>query len=191
MSDDTYDEEPELNLYFSNIVTAFCLSTSIDLKLLTKRGMNTFYDSLKRMTRIRLTEPKIFASIWYTGKVVCAGAQDSDEAYCNAKYLAKLIKNLGFDVKMKQYRIVNVSASCKLPYQIDLSSLAFKCPDISYLPERHPGALWHIDEFKATLTIYKTGNVTVFATGMVTAGKAMKKFLRLMKDMDGSGLEIV
>ena len=184
MSDGLDNEETEINLYFSNVVCAFSMSTDIDLKLLAKTCINTYYDSHKGMTRIHLTERRIFASIWGNGKAVCAGAQDNEESYCNAKYLAKLIKNLGFDVKMRRFRIVNVTASCKLPHEINLHSLSLKCPDVNYLPYKHPGALWSMDEFNATLTIFKTGSITIFATSMDCVGQALERYLALTEGLE-------
>ena len=169
--------EDQLSVYFCNIVCSFHTSHPIDLRLLCSKAINVVYEGQHNLVRMDLTNPKIFASIWPSGKIVCAGAQLETEAYSNAKYVAKLLKNLGFEVKMRRYRVVNVMASCKLPYKIDLQLLARNCDVVSYEPEIQPGAVWKMDELNAAMTIFNSGNMTIFSRSCEGALKAVEKFL--------------
>ena len=175
------DENSNINLYFSNVVCAFSVSTQIDLKLLATIGLNACFIAEKNMVKLHFVEPRIFASIWKSGKVVCAGAQDEDEAYSNAKYVAKLLKNFGFNVKMRKYRIVNVMASCKVPYNIDLCWLSDTrgSAEVIYAPDIHPGATWRLPDSRANMKVFSTGSVTILAPDVDGIYKALEKLLEV------------
>lgn len=62
---------------------------------------------------------------------------------------------------IRNFKICNIMATCKMPFGIKIEEIARKYPKASYEPEVHSGLNWHFDDPKATLVIHTTGNITV------------------------------
>ena len=173
----------EMAFYVSNVVCAFTVSHPIDLKLLAKTGLNVRHLPDKKMVSMQLREPiNASCSIWASGRIVCAKAQSEEEAINNAKCVAKFIQNLGFQVEMRELKVVNVMATTALPFGLDLPAMiAFQGsdPDFYLNLESHPGATMRLHQFKSTLKILATGKVTVMAPSVDDVAKALEHFIGL------------
>lgn len=102
------------------------------------------------------------ASVWSSGKVWCTGATSEANAHIGARRIARRIQKLGFPCKFSNYRILNMLATCEMPFGIRLYALAENYPLTAiYEPELHSGLTYQIKEPKATLKVYTTGSVVI------------------------------
>jgi len=164
---------PTLDIKVSNVVCKFRVRCHINLRKLAQEAFNTEYDAAHSKVTLRLRKPHCIANIWSSGKIAIFGAKS--EALCKqgARRVARLLqKRLNFEVKgLCCFEIVNIMASCKLPFGIKLPAFAaaHRTKDCSYEPELHAAANYrHIDpESKKSLF-----NLKVFSSGAIT-GTAM------------------
>ncbi|RMC12970.1 hypothetical protein DUI87_10499 [Hirundo rustica rustica] len=69
---------------------------------------------------MKLRKPRITATIWSSGKVICTGATSEEEAKFGARRLARSLQKLGFQVIFTDFKVVNVLAVCNMPFEIRL-----------------------------------------------------------------------
>uniref|UniRef100_A0A672N3N2 TBP-like 1 n=1 Tax=Sinocyclocheilus grahami TaxID=75366 RepID=A0A672N3N2_SINGR len=69
---------------------------------------------------MKLRKPRITATIWSSGKIICTGATSEEEAKLGARRLARCLQKIGFKVRFSDFKVVNVLAVCSLPFQIRL-----------------------------------------------------------------------
>ncbi|OXB73211.1 UNVERIFIED_CONTAM: hypothetical protein H355_011909, partial [Colinus virginianus] len=113
---------------------------------------------------MKLRKPRITATIWSSGKVICTGATSEEEAKFGARRLARCLQKLGFQVIFTDFKVVNVLAVCNMPFEIRLPEFTKNNrPHASYEPELHPAVCYRIKTLRATLQIFSTGSITVTA----------------------------
>lgn len=64
-------------------------------------------------------------------------------------------------VRLRDYKICNVLATCRLPFGVKIEEMAGKYKEAQYEPELSVGLVWKFVEPKASLRIHTTGSVTV------------------------------
>ncbi|MBN3310870.1 TBPL1 protein, partial [Amia calva] len=147
---------PNSNGYSKILVAVDRFSKSC--RLLPLKGLPSALEKVL----MKLRKPRITASIWSSGKIICTGATSEEEAKIGARRLARCLQKLGFKVKFTEFKVVNVLAVCTMPFEIRLPEFTKKNrPIASYEPELHPAASYRIKNLKATLQIFSTGSVTV------------------------------
>lgn len=79
-----------------------------------------------------------------------------------ARRYSRCLQKLGFNVRFRNFRIVNVLGTCSMPWGIMIVNFSEKYKkDASYEPELHPGVTYKLYNPKATLKIFSTGSITV------------------------------
>jgi TATA-box binding protein (TBP) (component of TFIID and TFIIIB) len=123
---------------------------------------------------MKLRKPYTTATIWPSGKITCAGAKSEPEAYKAARRYCRLLQKMQFKVKLSNYRVVNVLATCTMPFYMDIIKLAdaYK-KECSYEPELHPGATFKLKELKSTLKLFTTGSITLTSPSVEYAQRAI------------------
>ncbi|XP_013388598.1 TATA box-binding protein-like protein 1 [Lingula anatina] len=118
----------------------------------------------RNMVSMKIRHPKATASIWSSGKITCTGATSEEEAKKAGRKVARALQKLGFNVKFASFRVVNVLATCILPFAIRIQTFSDENRNnASYEPELHPGVTYKIKDPKATLKVFSTGSITVTA----------------------------
>uniref|UniRef100_A0A4W5L4E5 TBP-like 1 n=1 Tax=Hucho hucho TaxID=62062 RepID=A0A4W5L4E5_9TELE len=84
---------------------------------------------------MKLRKPRVTASIWSSGKIICTGATSEDEAKQGARRLARTLQKLGFKVR-------DDTADLLFSFFIKFVKI--------YEPELHPAATYRIKTLKAT-----------------------------------------
>ena len=129
-----------------------------------------------QMVNMRLRKPYTTATIWSSGKITCAGAKSESDAYKAARRYCRLLQKMQFRVKLINYRVVNVLATCSMPFGIDIIRIANKFQkECSYEPELHPGATFKLKDLKTTLKLFTTGSVTLTAPSVSVAQQAINQ----------------
>ena len=78
------------------------------------------------------------------------------------------------DIRIKNWRIVNVLGTCTLPFAIKIVPFSQAFKEASYEPELHPGVTYKIKNPKATLKIFSTGSITVTAPSVANVQAAIE-----------------
>ena len=130
---------------------------------------------------MRLRKPHTTATIWPSGKITCAGARSESDAYKAARRYCRLLQKMQFRVKLNNYRVVNVLATCTMPFGIDIIRIANKFQkECSYEPELHPGATFKLSDIKTTLKLFTTGSVTLTAPSVSVAQQAVNRMYPIL-----------
>ena len=126
------------------------------------------------MLNMKLRKPYTTATIWSSGKITCAGAKSEPDAYKAARRYCRLLQKMQFKVKMSNYRVVNVLATCTVPFNIDIIRVANQFrKECSYEPELHPGATFKLKDFKSTLKLFTTGSITLTSPSVELVRKSI------------------
>uniref|UniRef100_A0A4W5KR36 TBP-like 1 n=1 Tax=Hucho hucho TaxID=62062 RepID=A0A4W5KR36_9TELE len=98
---------------------------------------------------MKLRKPRVTASIWSSGKIICTGATSEDEAKQGARRLARTLQKLGFKVRDDT-------------------------ADLLYEPELHPAATYRIKTLKATVQVFSTGSLTITGPNVQAVATAVE-----------------
>ena len=178
-----------INIRIVNVVSTVSLECQLSLRELALKLQNSEYNP-KRINAliIRIKKPKTAALVFSNGKMVVVGADNEDDSKQAAKIYAKNIKSLGYnDIKFKNFKNENVVASCDANFQIQLTKLSLKLKLInnkncSYEPDIFPGLIYHMQDPKICLLIFKSGKlVFVGAKQRNDIYSAFEKIFPLLK----------
>ncbi|KAK8757777.1 hypothetical protein V5799_004591 [Amblyomma americanum] len=104
--------DPGIFPQIQNVVSTVNLGCRLNLKAIALRAWNVKYNPDHcRALIMRIREPRTTASIFSSGKMVCAGAKSEEESRLAARKYARIIQKLGFELypglifKMKKPRI--------------------------------------------------------------------------------------
>jgi len=173
------DEEgsPEVDIVINNVVCSFSVRCHLNLKEIALSGSNVEYRRENGMVTMKLRHPYTTASIWSSGKITCTGANSEDQARVSARKFSRILQRLDDkykDIRIKNWRIVNVLGTCTLPFAIKITPFSQAFREASYEPELHPGVTYKIKFPKATLKIFSTGSITVTAPSVANVEAAIK-----------------
>ena len=161
------DEIPQPRIV--NIVSMVDLGYKLNLREIALKCTNSEYNP-KRINAVimRIKEPKAAALIFNTGIIICLGAKNEEDSRKAAKIFAVNIKRLGYDVKFKNFKIVNIVGTCDLKFSIKLNPLNAKInyefkdsgkKICHYEPELFPGLIYHMSNPQLTLLIFSSGKI--------------------------------
>ena len=172
---DTALLNPEIqNLRIVNVVSMVDLGCQLNLSDIAKSCKNSEYNPVRLNAVImRIKEPKSVALIFNSGKMVCAGAKNEEDSKTAAKKFAKTVKKLVNEVIFKNFRIINMVATCDFKFRVHLtklnSEISYKLrktlnskeleKKISYEPQIFPGLIYHMDKPKLAVLIFSSGKV--------------------------------
>ena len=159
-----------------NIVSMVNLRVPLNLKLIALKCRNSEYNPSRiNAVIMRIKEPKAAALIFNSGIITVLGARDKEKSKQAAKIFAKQIKNLGYEAKFSDFKIVNIVATCDLGFPIKLTQLNIKInymlsknkstndedekSPCHYEPEVFPGLIYHMTKPELTLLIFQSGKM--------------------------------
>lgn len=180
---DSKDEEPEpeIDIVINNVVCSFSVRCHLNLRDIAQKGFNVEFRRENGMVTMKLRRPYTTASIWSSGKITCTGATSEDQAKVAARRYSRCLQKLGFNVRFRNFRIVNVLGTCSMPWGIMIVNFSEKYKkDASYEPELHPGVTYKLYNPKATLKIFSTGSITVTAASVAFVQSAIEHIFPLV-----------
>lgn len=181
--DDDQDQEaePEIDIVINNVVCSFSVRCHLNLRDIALKGFNVEFRRENGMVTMKLRRPYTTASIWSSGKITCTGATSEDQAKIAARRYSRCLQKLGFNVRFRNFRIVNVLGTCSMPWGIMIVNFSEKYKkDASYEPELHPGVTYKLYNPKATLKIFSTGSITVTAASVAFVQAAIEHIFPLV-----------
>ena len=129
---------------------------------------------------VRLRRPACSANIFHSGKVTVTGNKCYDDCRLAARKLVKMVRNLALkhsdivnkhfekwspdQMKLRNFRIVNVWATTQLPWNVKLMKFAENNKDCSYEPELSATITYHITEPKCCVKIFSSGSLVIQAS---------------------------
>lgn len=171
------ESQPEVDIVINNVVCSFSVRCHLNLKEIALSGSNVEYRKENGMVTMKLRHPYTTASIWSSGKITCTGANSEDQAKVSARKFSRILQRLDDkykDIRIKNWRIVNVLGTCTLPFAIKIVPFSQAFKEASYEPELHPGVTYKIKIPKATLKIFSTGSITVTAPSVANVQAAIE-----------------
>ena len=157
-----------------NIVSMVNLCKRLNLKEIALQCTNSEYNPSRiNAVIMRIKEPKTAALIFNSGVIIVLGARDEENSKKAAKIFAKNIKQLGYDVKFKNFKIVNIVATCDLKFPIKLTKLSLELnaklnnnknnntdkKQCFYEPDTFPGLIYHMRNPQLTVLVFKSGKI--------------------------------
>jgi len=180
---DESNEEPEVDITISNVVSNFSVKCHLNLRQIANNGSNVVYRREQSMILMKIRDPRVTASIWSSGKITCTGATTEDLAKRAARKVARSLQKMGFKVKFNSFRIVNVLGTCILPFGIKIHEFSDQNrANASYEPELHPGATYRMKDIKAVLKIFQTGAITITAPSVQNVQIAVERIYPLVHE---------
>ena len=155
--------DAELMPTLQNIVSTVNLAVPLHLRRMALLCRNSEYNP-KRLNALimRIREPRTTALIFASGKMVCTGAKDEEQARLSSRKFARIVQKLGYDVKFLNFKIHNIVASCDLGFNIHLEALSIGHRNYcSYEAEIFPGLVYHMVEPKIVLLIFVSGKIVL------------------------------
>lgn len=174
---DDSDEDGEIDIQIRNVVCNYTLPLHIDLHRVALNSGNVAFDRGRGVLLKQKRNPSCYVKIYSSGKIYIVGCRSESECKRAARGVARMVqKTMGkmMDVvRIRNYRVCNVLATCKMPFGVKIEELAQKYPDCSqYEPELSVGLIWRSTNPRATLRIHTTGSITV--TGAASESDVMK-----------------
>lgn len=175
------ESPPVIDIVINNVVCSFSVRCHLNLRQIALTAPNVEYRRENGMLTMKIRAPYTTASIWSSGKVTCTGATSEETAKLAARRFARILQKLGFRVKFRNYRVVNVLGTCTMPFAIMLVPFSQHHRGIAcYEPELHPGVTYKIKDLRATLKIFATGSITVTAPSVPNVQQAIEQIFPLV-----------
>ena len=119
--------KPKIHLWLSNVAFSFSVGCPLDVNRIVRHGYNV---EMRRPNEVRMclrgsSKPSSMTTlvIYKSGKINGMGATSEQHAYKCARQVARILqKKLKFNnVRLVNFRVTNILASCPLPFQINLN----------------------------------------------------------------------
>lgn len=106
-------------------MASFTLGRPLDLKYIAHRTRNVEYNPDRFAPLImRIRTPKTTGLIFSSGRIIVTGTKSELECKLASRKYARIIEKLGFKVKVLNFDIQNISASCNLKFRVKLNHLS-------------------------------------------------------------------
>lgn len=176
-----------LDVNIQNIVTATDLGREVDLNRIAVEVKNTEYNPEEFPGLVyRLKDPKLAFLIFKTGKVVCTGSKNIEEARKGIRLLVKSLSDVGIDLPSEPAaKVQNLVATASLGMRLNLRTLKAVLEDTEYEPEQFPGMVYRVKEPKCVILIFTSGKVVCTgAKSPMDAETAIKGLYDKLKTME-------
>jgi len=144
-----------------NVLSTVKLECKLDLKKICTRCRNAEYNPRRfNAVIMRIQDPKATAIIWESGTLCVNGTSSEALNHKASRKFCKILQELGFNAKFRNYKTCNVLGKIDLRVPINLEELSLKHKDIaSYEPELFPGVIMRLNDPKVTVFIFVSGNL--------------------------------
>ena len=177
-SDITYiPKVEELKPKITNIVSSINLGCNLNLKNIALKLKNAEFNSNKISTIIlKSKDIKVTSTIFSNGKMICSGAKNEKESKLACKKFSKIVKKMGYNVELRDFKIQNIVASYDIKFKISLLDLYNKLNFMinnsknfgnnnnycKFNKELFPTLIFYINESKISLLFFESGKVVLY-----------------------------
>lgn len=164
-----------------NIVACVDYGCQLDLFKLATHIRNAEYNP-KRFPAVtlRIQEPKATGLTFKNGKTNIVGCKTEEDAYLAARKFGRMLRNVGFNVKMKTFTISNMVATMDCKFPIHLESLASSQHKIfaTYNPEVFAGLIYRVPaKPRCTFLVFVSGKLVVTGAKSLENIKAAANYI--------------
>jgi len=186
------DVAPPIDIIVSNVVAVCSVRCHLDLHSITMKCANVIFRRDRNVIIMKFRSPLVTCRVWSSGKITSTGAACEEDAKKGCRRVARILSRLGYKVRFRRFRVVNILASCVFPFAIKLIQFAKDhAKDAEYEPEIHPGVSLRFKELKVNMRVFSTGSVTVTApkVKLIEEGvlKAFKMVYEYRNDEEDKG----
>ena len=151
------------DINIENIVVTTQIADELDINKLSEEMPDSKYnpDEFPGLI-LRFKEPKTAVLIFSSGKVICTGAKNIEEANNTINNLISRLKNLEISVNEKpDVKIQNIVASSDFKKELKLRLLAeaLMSENVEYEPEQFPGLVYRMDNLGVVLLLFSSGKL--------------------------------
>ncbi|KAL3108492.1 hypothetical protein niasHT_015414 [Heterodera trifolii] len=177
----------EVVVKIHNVLCCYELPMHIDLRQVAYGSINVDYNRAKGILHKQLRKPSCSIRIANSGKVVIHGCKSEEDCKRVARAIGRMIQRstgrLDQRICIRNYRVSNILATCRMPFDIRIQELGRKHREALYEPELMVGLQWNLKEPKANLRIHTTGTVTVTgATSEANVVASIRKIYPFLKE---------
>ena len=154
---------PEPEVKIENIVATVILQHPLDLNLIEARIPEVEYNPDQFPGLVyRMTNPKVTALIFKSGKMVVTGTKSVKQLVYAVKRILKNLIDKGIEIRGRpQIQLQNIVASANLHVIIDLEKAAFVLERSMYEPEQFPGLIYRMTKPRVVLLIFSSGKMVI------------------------------
>lgn len=154
---------PEPEVKIENIVATVILQHPLDLNLIEARIPEVEYNPDQFPGLVyRMTNPKVTALIFKSGKMVVTGTKSVKQLVYAVKRILKNLIDKGIEIRGRpQIQLQNIVASANLHVIIDLEKAAFVLERSMYEPEQFPGLIYRMTRPRVVLLIFSSGKMVI------------------------------
>lgn len=153
----------EKYLIIENIISTVKLNCTLNLKEIAIKNNNVKYER----NQLIIKDPKAKAIILSDGTMICRGPKNEKQSKKSCGKFAKIIKNLGYNVTLTNFKIQNMKVSFKLKYKLLLNALSLHLmknmnSTIVYEPELSQVIIYHYDRNpNIVFKIFESGRIVI------------------------------
>lgn len=159
------NSEGRIDVQIRNMWCNYNLPLHIDLRRVAYYTLNVEINKHTGILEMRKRNPACLAKISSSGKVNIIGCKSEADCMKASRQIARIIQRsmdrVKDTIRMRNYQVRNIMATCSVPFGIKIEEIARKYPNAQYEPEINTGLIWKSLEPKATLTIHTTGSITI------------------------------
>jgi len=176
-----------------NIVVAFQFEPPLNLENIRKTFQKEcFFETIEdkrytfRVVALRTRKPRFTFLIYRTGKIICTGSKNINEAKRSDMYLLKRFHQAGINASLKaEAQVQNIVATACIKDQIDLEKLLThlykdKHYRVLYEPDQFPGAIIKFkiyDKRESTILLFSAGKLVCVG---LTEFEEIKEAIRII-----------
>ena len=159
----------EMSPKIQSITSILNLDCSLNLKIISQKIKSSeINQNNKSSLIIKFKDNNTLITLFSNGKMVCSNAKSEKSAKSNCLKIAKIIKKLGFDIKIKEYKIQNIIANYEINFKLDLNILYKNICDLF----KNINCKFDKNVFQGVIVYINGLNVTIFESGKIVISGA-------------------
>ena len=151
------------DITIENVVSTTQLTDELDIQQLADKIENSKYDPNEFSGLIfHYSEYNTVVFLFRSGKLVCTGAKNIDDAENSINKTRNIIRKSGVStLKKTDMEIENIVSSADLGTKLNLKSIAdsLLLENVEYNPEKFPGLVYNMDYIGVILIIFESGKI--------------------------------
>jgi transcription initiation factor TFIID TATA-box-binding protein len=146
-----------------NVVATAELKQPVDLNKLVFVDGFLYDTAIYKCAYLKDNKTRAKVAIFSTGKMICVGSKNFEDAKHDLVHAAKRITKLHLVKPTKiNVKLQNIVATGEIGKPIDIEELYTKLPNVIYEPEQFPGAIYYAKELEgASILIFASGKVVI------------------------------
>ena len=151
------------DIIIENVVSTVQLAAELDIQQLAEKIQDSKYDPGEFPgLALHFSEPKTVVLLFPSGKAICTGAKNIEDAENIMNKITSRIQDYGVSiVEEPEMKIQNIVASSNIGRELNLTSIANSTllENVEYSPDQFPGLVYKIDGLDTTLILFESGKI--------------------------------